>query len=137
MKISNLFNKVKDGGPESPVDAYFLIEIKSLFSIAVLKFNKGGREAYHTHAFNAFTWFLKGDLEEQDVNGDRFQYRRGLLPKVTKREKNHRVFAKQDSWCLTFRGPWAKQWTEYKEAEDQTITLTSGRVVVNTEPGIK
>lgn len=137
MKVSNLFSKVKDGGPESPVDAYFLIEIKSLFSIAVLKFNKGGREAYHTHAFNAFTWFLKGELEEQDVHGDRFQYRHGLLPKVTKREKNHRVLAKQDSWCLTFRGPWAKQWTEYKEAEDQTITMTSGRVVINTESGIQ
>jgi len=45
-----LFQKAKDGGPESPVDGYFLIEIKSLFSIALLKFNNGGRENYHTHA---------------------------------------------------------------------------------------
>ena len=54
-----LFSKCKDGGKESPVDGYFLIECKGLFSVALLKFNKGGREAYHTHAFDAYTWFLK------------------------------------------------------------------------------
>jgi DNA modification methylase len=40
--------KTKDGGPESPVDAYFLFEIKSLCSVALLKFNRGCREAHHT-----------------------------------------------------------------------------------------
>lgn len=113
-----LFAKAKDGGPDSPVDAYFLIEWKRAFSIALLKFNKGGREAYHTHAFNAFTWFLKGDLREQDVDGWVYFYKRSLKPKFTPKEKCHRVKAFVDSWCLTIRGPWDKEWKEVEEGKE-------------------
>lgn len=122
--------KVKDGGPKSPVDAYFLIEWKSVFSIAILKFNKGAREEYHTHAFNALTWFIKGDMVEEDANGDVFQYKKSVIPKITKKSKNHRVVAFKDSWCITLRGPWDKYWTEYNKEADTTTTLTHGRIVV-------
>ena len=40
MKILKV---VKDGGPESRVWAYFLIELKRLFSIALLRFEAAGR----------------------------------------------------------------------------------------------
>lgn len=133
--MAKLFSKAKDGGPESPVDAYFIVEIKNLFSIAILKFNKGGRENFHTHAFNALTWFLGGDLIEEDVSGRYYTYRRSLWPKITKREKNHRVRAYKDSWCLTVRGPWSKYWTEYNEHEDKTIMLTHGRHVIGERYG--
>lgn len=123
-----ILQKTKDGGPDSPVDAYFLFEVKSLGSIALLKFNKGSREAFHTHAFNAFTWFLKGDMLEEDISGETKQYQRKLFPKFTSKEKNHRVIAKEDSWCLTVRGPWEKVWTE--DTEHHTTVLTHGRVVV-------
>ncbi len=115
----------KDGGPESPVDAFFVVEIKSLFSIAVLRFNYGSREAFHTHAFNALTWFIRGDLVEQDVNGDYYVYKRSILPKLTRRTKNHRVIAVETSWCFTLRGPWQKTWTETKDGK--SIVLTHGR----------
>ena len=115
----------KDGGPESPVDAFFVVEIKSLFSIAVLRFNYGSREAFHTHTFNALTWFIRGDLVEQDVNGDYYVYKRSILPKITRRSKNHRVIAVETSWCFTLRGPWSKTWTETKDGK--SIVLTHGR----------
>lgn len=123
------FTKAKDGGPESPVDAYFLFEIKSLLTVAILKFNKGKREAFHTHAFHALTWFIKGDLIEEDISGDFHIYERGILPKVTKRSKNHRVIADKDSWCFTIRGPWSKTWTE--DTDEKTTVLTHGRKVVS------
>lgn len=122
------FKQSKDGGPESPVDAFFLFEIKSLGSIALLRFNKGGREAFHTHAFNALTWFLWGDLVEQDIDGSFRPYKLSLLPKFTSRSKNHRVRAYKDSWCLTIRGPWAKTWTE--DDETHHTVLTHGRKIV-------
>jgi hypothetical protein len=124
------FKKAKDGGPDSPVDGYFLIELKGLFSIALLKFNKGGRENYHTHAFHALTWFLFGDLVEEDISGDEYRYTRSLKPKLTPRDKNHRVRAAKDSWCFTIRGPWVDSWTE-DTPSGKTITLTHGRIVVN------
>jgi hypothetical protein len=122
------FKQSKDGGPESPVDAFFLFEIKSLGSIALLRFNEGAREAYHTHAFNALTWFLRGDLTEEDKDGTYHVYRRSWLPKITRRTKNHRVIAWTTSWCLTIRGPWAKTWTE--DTDTHRTVLTHGREIV-------
>ena len=130
-QITQFFTKAKDGGPKSPVDGYFLIEVKNIGSIALLKFNKGCREEYHTHAFNAFTWFLNGDLVEQNVDGTTYTYKKSLIPKLTLKSKNHRVFANKDSWCFTIRGPWEKTWTETSEDLSKVTILTSGRNIVN------
>jgi hypothetical protein len=133
-----LFTKVKDGGPESPVDAFVLIEIKALFSIVLLRFNPGGRPGYHSHAFNAWTWFLWGDMVEM-FPGRPFSpstlYRRSWRPKVTPRLLMHRVWAYRTSWAFTLRGPWAGTWQEQHYGGPsgvRTITLTHGRKVVGS-----
>lgn len=132
------FEKSKDGGPESTVDAYWLIEIKSLFSIALLKFNPGSRGNYHSHAFNALSWYLGGAVLIESVLslGKRANrcYRRSLFPKVTGRGVLHKVFNNEDhpAYIFTVRGPWHDTWTEYNEERDETITLTHGRKVVNS-----
>lgn len=126
-----LLKKTKDGGPESPVDAYFLIEIKWLFSIAMLKFNKGSRENYHSHAFNALTWFLSGALLEKRPGSPSKSYTRSFLPKVTPRELMHKVYAYEDSWCLTLRGPWCKWWKEYNEETGEVTILGKHREVLH------
>jgi hypothetical protein len=122
-----LFNKTKDGGPKSHVDAYFLCEFKNWFSIALLKFNVGGRGVYHTHAFNAYTWFLKGSLVEEDIDGSVYAYTRSLFPKYTPKTKNHRVKAYEPSWCVTIRGPWSDRWTEFDPETAKKTNLTHGR----------
>lgn len=134
------FSKAKDGGPESPVDGYFLIEIKSLFSIVLLHFNPGTREAFHSHAFNAVTLWLRGKVTEEARPEDK----RGVLApyvetanwqsgqvKYTPRELMHRIVTpKSGAWALSFRGPWSNTWQEYKPATGETITLTHGRKIV-------
>lgn len=125
-----ILQKTKDGGKESTVDAYFLIELKGLFSIALLKFNKGSRNNFHNHAFNAWTWFLKGDMIEHDISGEEKVYKRSMLPKITKRDNFHKVVANETSWCLTFRGKWNEPWKEYNPRTCETITLTHGRKVI-------
>lgn len=134
-----LFNKCKDGGPKSPVDAYFLIEWKDVFSIALLKFNKGCREEYHTHALHALTWFICGELSEQRLNI--FEktviskpYRKSIIPKVTTRDNLHRVIAEKDSWCFTVRGPWVDSWWEYDMTNNTGHKLGVGRVVLKMIP---
>ena len=131
-----LFQKTKDGGAESTVDAFFLCEFKGLFSIALLRFNKGSRNNFHPHAFDAFTWFLKGDMTEHRIlDGEvvKRKYKRSILPKITKKDNMHKVMAHKTSWCFTIRGPWSKEWQEVDLTQDKLITLTHGRKVVGED----
>lgn len=129
-----LFSRSKDGGPKSRVWGYFLAEIKSLFSIAILHFKDGSREAYHSHAFNSISWVLWGKLTESVINEEQTQgyskvYTPSLFPIITKRSTLHRVTSRKNTWVITFRGPWSRTWKEIDET-GELITLTHGRVKV-------
>lgn len=130
----------KDGGPESTVWAYWLIELKGLFSIVLLRFEDGTREAYHSHAFNSVSWVLSGKLleEHQDrkANVEKQRHFRDwkfytdihtpyLFPVMTYRSTTHKVRSIGRTWVLSFRGPWAKTWKEVVDGEERV--LTSGR----------
>ena len=117
----------KDGGPESTVDGYFLIEWKRIFSIALLRFGNGSRDAYHDHAFDAVSWLLFGRLLEQHLDGRVVEYTAGPAPIVTRRSTFHRVFSIGTSWVLSFRGPWSKTWHEFDAERLEGVTLTDGR----------
>lgn len=132
-----LFSKSPDGGKDSGVSAYFLIEWKRFFSVALLHFNPGTREAFHSHAFNAKTLWLKGRVEEERVIVVRNQlilrtttrFKAGDW-KTTLRNNMHRVNALTHTWALSFRGPWAETWQEWKGG--RVITMTHGRRIVGT-----
>ena len=131
--MAKFFTIRKDGGAESTSTGYWLVEIKSLFSIALLKFEGKGREAYHTHAFNAISWLLKGELREDcKMPGGKHRikyYFPSLKPIITPREPMHKVDSDGTSWALTFRGPWNKKWKEYHPNTDTNWELTNGRVM--------
>jgi hypothetical protein len=134
-----LFYVKPDGGKDSGVTAYFLIEWKVLFSIGILHFKKGTREAYHNHAFNALTWWLKGSVTEAKLNAtfdgknnliEKYEdiernYITSLIPKYTSRNNFHKVLSHTDTWALTFRSRWKDTWMEFKD--NKIITLTHGR----------
>ena len=130
-----LFHKAKDGGNESNVTGYWLIESKRFFSIVLLCFNKGSREAFHSHAFNALSWIIKGELEEHVKQGGVYSIVKILpsfIPIFTSRERMHKVYGVADkTWALSFRGPWTNTWKEYLPKEQKEITLTNGRVIIN------
>jgi hypothetical protein len=120
-----------DGGKDSGVTGFWLFEIKSLFSIALLHFNKGTRENYHSHAFNAYSWFLSGKVEEQHLNKEPMIWEPSIYPKYTPRSTFHRVNALENTYVLTFRGPWSETWLEYDPNNKEYIELSNGRKIVN------
>lgn len=122
-----LFQSAPDGGKGSGVTGYFLVEIKPWFSIVLLKFNKGTREAYHSHAFNAWTLWLKGRVKEHLLCGKTLDWGAGRI-KYTPRENFHRVEALEDTWALSIRGPWVDTWQESRNG--RLVTLTHGRIVI-------
>lgn len=123
-----------DGGSNSGVDGYWVVEIKSLFSIVLLKFNPNNRENFHSHAFNAITFWLKGRVIEERINLETKQktftkYSSGDI-KYTPIENTHKVHCTKSAWALCFRGPWKNSWVEYNEVDDKVINLTHGRRVL-------
>ncbi len=125
-----LFYKKPDGGKDSGVTGYFLIEWKPFFSIGILRFKKGTREAYHNHAFNALTWWLTGSINEMKLDGEEKIFNASFKPKYTIRKNFHKVDAQKETFALTFRGPWKDTWNESKNGE--LITLTHGRKLITT-----
>lgn len=123
MKI---LKKLKDGGQDSNVTGYFLIEIKWLFSIVLLKFDPGSREAFHGHAFNTIFWVLNGILCE---------YRKGWRNWLVKRSDVHKVFNPLTIpvWVISLRGPWEGAWWEYHPKTNENVLLINGRKVVHRE----
>lgn len=125
------FHKGKDGGPKSTVTGYWLIEFKKLFSVALLRFDDGSRDEYHSHAFDCVSWVLKGCLKEQHLEDKSEIHRPSWFPVITKRETFHRVFSEGTTWVFTIRGPWAKLWREYNPTTRKYTTLKRGRIPVS------
>jgi hypothetical protein len=117
----------KDGGKESTVWGFWLIELKGLFSIVLLRFENGTRDAYHNHAFAAISWVLRGKLVERHLEGEwQETHEPSLRPIITPRREFHRVQSIGRSWVLSFRGPWAKTWREFTH-DAGFRTLANGR----------
>jgi hypothetical protein len=123
-----LFRKAPDGGKDSGVTAYFLFESKRFGSVALLRFSKGTREAYHSHAFNARTWWLWGSVTEHHLMREPIKWRPSFKPKFTPRECFHKIVADEVTWAFTIRGPWQDKWKEWRSGE--FVTLTHGRKIV-------
>lgn len=128
-------SRSKDGGPESRVTGLFLVEIKRLFSLVLLRFADGSREAYHSHAFDAVSWVLRGRLDEHMLGGSVNVYTPSWCPIITRRTTFHKVYSTGDTWVFSLRGPWARTWQEYLPVEDRVVTLTHGRREVEAELG--
>lgn len=127
--LPTFFRRVKDGGPDSPVEAFWLVEWKALFSIGVLRFPRGSRENFHSHAMNAVSWVVSGLLTEEfaDRNRRNNTYQTGDVA-VTRRETLHRVWGIAPvTWVLTLRGRWEREWLEWNPASRQYIRLSLGR----------
>jgi hypothetical protein len=124
----------KDGGQKSRVHGFFVVEIKSLFTIVILHFYPGTRDAYHSHAFGAVSWLFTGRLNECAITTNNKTeiktYTPSLLPIWTPRSRLHQVESVGHSWALSFRGPWTHMWNEITE-DREAITLTHGRKVVS------
>jgi len=125
----HLFHKAPDGGAASGVTGYFIVEIKSLFSIVLLHFSPGSREAYHSHAFNAVTIWVWGRVKEHLLSGETLGWKAGRI-KYTPRDNFHKVEALTHAWALCFRGPWVDYWQESRSG--QLVILTHGRQEVST-----
>lgn len=126
-----MFIKRHDGGPDSGVTGFWLLEWKAVFSIVLLRFQPcSKRTVFHSHAFAALTWWLRGAAEEVHADGRVLSWRPSLLPKWTPRSTCHRIVPQRTTWALSIRGPWRRTWNEVSADLSKTTTLTNGRKVI-------
>lgn len=119
----------KDGGPLSKVSGFFL-ESKKVGSAVLLRFEPGTREAFHTHAFNAWSLILgPGRLEETFFGEATPRVHKPGTVLHTAKEDFHQVRSVGTTYVLTFRGPWEDLWQEVDE-DGNLLVLTHGRKVV-------
>jgi len=119
----------KDGGKESRVWVWG-IESKHVGSVLLMLFREGSREAFHSHAFNALSWVLRGKLRETFFIA-------GAAPRIhvpswkpikTYRETFHMVEGLAPrTLVFSLRGPWVDTWREFLPRLKQFVTLTHGR----------
>jgi hypothetical protein len=123
----------KDGGEESTVLGLHADRgQKPIQRDPAAVFEDGSRDAYHSHAFNCISWVLRGRLEEERIGWDapgKYVHEAGAKPVLTARTHLHKVVSVGRTWVLTFRGPWAKTWTEVLPG-GIGVTLANGREVV-------
>jgi hypothetical protein len=121
----------KDGGLFSTVWGFWLVELKRLFSIVLLVFEPGSRDAYHDHAFDAISWVLRGELHEEHLATGRVViHRPSWRPIITRRSTFHKVVSVGRTWVFSLRGPWTATWHEYEPRDDRFTTLAEGRNIV-------
>lgn len=125
-----LFSKAKDGGSESSVTGYWLVELKRLFSVVLLRFDGRSREAFHTHAFHSLSWVLSGELREEFIDGRVRIHRPHWRPLTTHHSDFHKVDSRGTTWVLSFRGPWQSSWLEYLPTTREFLTLGGRRAVL-------
>lgn len=123
-------SKAKDGGPKSTVTGYWLLELKKLFSIVLLRFDDGSRDEFHNHAFNSLNWVIKGKVFEQLRDKSVTEHLPSWFPILTRRDRMHRVVSRGTTWVFSIRGPWVDVWTEYDPWRGRFTDLTHGRVEV-------
>ena len=124
-----LFYWGNDGGKFSTVKGFWLVEWKKLFSVVLLRFDPGSRDAHHSHAFNSISWLFKGRLIERHLDGAVTVHYPSLWPIMTYRDTFHKVESVGRTWVLSFRGPWEDTWEEVTPTEGR-YRLAKGRVRV-------
>jgi hypothetical protein len=126
-----MFNKVRVALGQGYLDRYTILEIKWLFSIYFHVFNTVEQDRFHTHAFGAWAFLIRGGYEEEFIVSGQIrkkQVRPGMrfIPKAY----NHRLLKSEpNTLSILFAGPWSSTWTE--ENDRFVRTLTWGRKEIN------
>lgn len=111
--------------------AYTLFEHKRLFSIILYNWKTIKQNRFHSHAFGAIAFLLRGSYtEERILNGKVVvnQVNSILKPRVLPRNYIHRIMqAEPKTWTIIFVGPWIKYWYEYFHDSHKWVKYTWGR----------
>lgn len=113
------------------IKRFTIIEVKHLFGIIVNIFNTENQDRFHSHAFHAFSWMIRGHYYEEVILPDS----KVIVKKIEKsrfipRNYIHKITSSsKNAMSVTFEGPWESTWNEYFD-NYRVKTYTWGRKVL-------
>lgn len=123
------YNRFEFG--EQTVSQFVIFECKWLFSIIIFYFHKSdsSQDRFHTHAFNAISFKIFGEYDEQilleeDTGSFVIKKRKNIL-QYFPRNSYHRISRSTGCMTLLLSGPWKRKWKEYVNGE--VVEYTWGR----------
>ena len=123
MKIVFMKKKRIDLGEQS-VTELTILEYKKWFSIKLFNFHKseGVQDRFHTHAFNAYSFLLKGDYTEEVLEGDKIVKCARSRSKALFIPKNsyHRITRSKGCVTILITGPWGETFKELRNTVGNT-----------------
>ncbi len=119
------------------VSQFTLFECKQLFSIIFYKWNTVDQIRFHTHAFPAFAFLLKGFYNEKVLTSEGKIIDKTVnqlfKPRFLARNYCHCIgYAKPNTRTLVITGRWSKQWKEYFHDTGTWVTYEWGRKKIKT-----
>ena len=133
LKETILFKKSEVALGEGSVTQYIIFENKHFLSLIFYKWNTINQVRFHTHAFGAIAFLLKGWYWEkvrfQGIEMTNF-VNVPFLPRMLPRNYCHAIGnAKPGTITMVVAGPWQKNWLEYFPDTDTWVEYTWGRKV--------
>jgi len=136
-----LFKKKRVELGEGHVVAFTLFEWKYLFSIIIYQWKTIKQNRFHSHAFPAWAFLLRGQYEEEvytDKGIEKRVVNQWMKPRWLPRNYTHRILqAAPKTWTIIFVGPWHDFWYEWFEEENVWVKYTWGRKVVEKKRQLK
>lgn len=113
------------------IKRFIIFEFKPLGGIIINVFNTDTQNRFHSHAFWAFSWMVRGWYNEEVIEGNQ------IISKIVKpcfrfipRNYIHKIQqSSKNAVSITFEGPWHSTWNEYFD-DGRIKTYTWGRKVL-------
>jgi len=113
------------------VTQYTLFESKYLFSIIFYRWNTVDQVRFHTHAFNAYAFLLRGYYEEKVIVNNKVidkAVNQLFKPRFLAKNYCHSIgYAKPQTLTLVITGRWQDTWQEYFPDTKKWVTYSWGR----------
>lgn len=93
---------------------FTIIEIKYLFGIIVNIFNTTDQDRFHSHAFHALSWMVRGHYFEDVLENNAVISKKIERSRFIPKNYIHKItLSTPNAVSVTFEGPWGSTWNEY------------------------
>ncbi len=112
------------------IQRFTLFELKNIGGIIINLFNTQTQDRYHSHAFAAWSWMIKGFYFEDVWLNGKATTKRISKSRFIPKDYTHKItYSAPNTISITFEGPWDYQWAEYFD-DGRVKIYTWGRKVL-------